>query len=226
MQFLNMGLDKTGMADIKSLDELVDGNVDSLEVLDRWIMSKLQRLVEASTKSLENYSFPTIDIETFVWHEVADYYLEMVKWRIYENKKAGQALWVLARVLETTTKLLAPFAPFITEDIYQAFFKRFDASNVQSIHVTKWPEPDMTMLNEGAEKSAELAKDIVAAVRQYKMTNKMPLNAPLATVTVEEPEIAPIADDLKGTLKIQNLKVGEAAELRTEKLQVGISITK
>jgi valyl-tRNA synthetase len=148
----------------------------------------------------------------------------MVKWRIYDGKKAGQALWTLARSLETVIKLLAPFAPFITEEIYQSFFKRFEGA--ESVHISKWPEPDTKLLNEDAEKLAEMAKDIVAAVRQYKMANKLPLNAPLREVTIEEPEIAPIADDLKGTLKIQELKVGQADELRTEKLKIGISITK
>jgi valyl-tRNA synthetase len=224
LQFLNMGLDKTGMAEIKSLDELVENRPDSIEVLDRWILSKLQRLIEESTKALDNYAFPTTDIEMFIWHEVADYYIEMVKWRIYEGKKAGQALWVLAKVLEASIKLLAPFAPFITEEIYQSFFKRFEKT--ESIHISKWPEPDTKLLNEDAEKLAEMAKDIVAAIRQYKMANKLPLNAPLAQVTIEEPEIAPIADDLKGTLKIAEIKVGQADEIRTEKLKIGISIQK
>lgn len=224
LQFLQMGLEKTGMAEIKSLDDLIENRPDSIEVLDRWILSKLQRLIGESTKSLDNYSFPTVDIEMFLWHEVADYYIEMVKWRIYEGKKAGQALWVIAKVLEASIKLLAPFAPFITEEMYQSFFKRFSREDVESIHLSKWPEPDRELLNDDAEKLAEMAKDIVAAVRQWKTANKLPLNAPLRIVTIEEPEIAPVAEDLKGTLKIAEIKVGEAHEIRTEKSGIGISV--
>jgi valyl-tRNA synthetase len=220
MQFLNMGLEKIGMSEIESLDELLGGK--PLEVLDRWIVSKCQRLIETCTKSLEQYSFPTLDIETFLWHEVADYYVEMIKWRIYEGKKAGQALWTLAYALETAIKLLAPFAPFVTEEIYQKFFGKF--SKNESIHTSKWPVPDVSRINDGAEKAAEMTKDIVAAIRQYKMTNKLPLNAPLKAVTIEEPEVAPIVDDLKGTLKIAEIKVGQADELRTENMKIGISI--
>ncbi|MEM7813465.1 MAG: valine--tRNA ligase [Candidatus Aenigmatarchaeota archaeon] len=223
VQFLQMGLEKIGMDEIKSLDELVEGRPDSIEVLDRWVLSKLQRLVESCTKALESYSFPTIDIEMFIWHEVADYYIEMVKWRIYEGKKAGQALWTLARVLETAIKLLAPFAPFITEEIYQNFFRRF-SKEAESIHLCKWPEPDAAFVNEDAEKLAEIVKDIVAAVRQYKMTNKLPLNAPLRCATIEEPEIAPVMDDLKGALKIAEIKIGAADELRSERFKIGISV--
>jgi len=225
MQFIRMSLDKIGMADIKSLDELVDGKPESVEILDRWILSKLQRLVDTCTRALDGYAFPTVEIETFVWHEFADYYMEMIKWRIYENKKAGQAIWTMARTLETVIKLLAPFAPFITEEMYQDFFKRF-GNGEKSVHLCKWPTFNESLINEGAEKTAEMAKDIVAAIRQYKMTNKLALNAPLKCVTIEEPEVVIIADDLKGTLKIQELKMGQADELRTEKLKLGIAIEK
>jgi valyl-tRNA synthetase len=220
-QFLQMAIDKIGKSEIRAPEELVGGNLDSIEILDRWMLSKLQKLIAACTEAMESYYWPILEIEGFVWQELADNYIEMIKHRIYENKEAGQAVYTLYTCLEACTKLLAPFAPHITEEIYQRFFKKFDKAS--SIHLSKWPEANKDLINKEAEELGEQAKDIVAAVRQWKTANKLPLNAPLKEIIIDA-DVKEIEEDLKGTLKAAKISQGKAADLTTEKLKIGLSI--
>jgi len=147
----------------------------------------------------------------------------MIKWRIYENKNKEKALWTLYTCLDNAIKLLAPFAPYITEEIYQNYFRHEEAA--ESIHLAAWPNADDNLINEDAEKLGEAAKDIIAAVRQYKSAGKMALNTPLAEAIIDY-DVSMIEDDLKGCLKIQKIIQGKAGDLKTENLKIGISIKK
>jgi len=222
--FFNMAMDKAGKSATKHPEELVEYDSDTIELADRAVLSKLNRLIESATKDLESYRWPMLDIETFVWFDLADYYLEMIKFRIYQSHKAGQALWTLYTCLLKVTQLMAPFAPFIAEELYQHYFRRFVGE--PSVHLTKWPQADKDLMSEAAEELYEKAKDVIAAVRQYKTTNKLPLNAPLKEVVIEESELESLADALRGTLKIETLVFGPAEGFRTEKFNIGIVVNK
>lgn len=181
-------------------------STDELEYLDKWMLSLLQKLVSDVTEDFDHYNFSLLKIEEFIWHEFADYYLEMIKYRMFGNYKKEEAAWTLYNCLYTVTRLLAPFAPFVTEEIYHSFFEKFE--KVKSVHITEWPDFNEELVDEKAEDLGMLAKDIVSSVRQYKTSNKLPLNAPLKEVIIEEDGIIPLIEDLKGTLKIEDLKTG------------------
>jgi valyl-tRNA synthetase len=189
-----------------------------LSITDRWMLSKLQAIVQNARDNLEGYTFniPLQEIRGFVWHELADYYLEMVKHRLYkpevygeESKRAAQ--YTLSQVLETVLKLLAPIAPHITEEVYTELFKE------KSVHLAEYPKADQELRDEKAEKACGLLIKIIDDVRKYKSDRSISLGAELETVSIETPdpeEIRPLAEDVKGTCRIKDLRIGKGGEFR------------
>jgi len=228
-QFFNLGFEKA-MEGRENPDELIGANLKNLQQTDRWILTKLQKLIQKATDDFEKYSFNILDAETFLWHEFADYYLEMIKHRTYNEDDATRAaaIWTSYKVLSTAMRLIAPFAPYITEEIYQNYFKKYEEA--ESIHSAKWPEADEDLTDNDAEHIGDLAKEIVAAVRQFKTENKMSMNAVLNELIIENDEVEPVLDDLKGTLKISTIKTGhlegEKDIIYTEKSKIGLKIVK
>ena len=126
------------------------------EVFDKWILSKLHKVIMNSTLSLEKYEYSRTkqEVEVFFWHVLCDNYLEIVKDRLYnpdnrgvrERKSAQKALYdSILGVL----KLMAPIMPHITEEVYQMYF--VDKEKEKSIHVSTWPEYDEKMIDSSAE---------------------------------------------------------------------------
>jgi len=109
---------------------------------DRLFLSRLNSLIEDCTKSFENYQYSKVKLEVsnFFWHLFCDNYLEIVKKRVYNGTKQEKesAFFTLYNSLLTVLKLMAPIIPFITEEIYQNFFKKIQKH--KSIHLSEWPE--------------------------------------------------------------------------------------
>jgi len=121
----------------------------NLEVIDAWILSKLSNLVKESTENFMNYEYSHTKLETdkFFWHSFCDNYLEIVKDRVYNPDKRGKesrlsAQYGLYHTLLTIIKLMAPITPFITEELYHAFYKKYEKS--KSIHNASWPSINLT----------------------------------------------------------------------------------
>ncbi|ASJ00910.1 valine--tRNA ligase [Thermococcus gorgonarius] len=184
-----------------------------LEPLDRWILSRLHRLIKFATEEMERYRFNllTRELITFVWHEVADDYIEMIKYRLYgddeESKlKAKAALYEL---LYNVMLLLAPFVPHITEELYQEMFKKY--AGAKSVHLLEWPKYDEGKIDEKAEKLGELAREIVGAMRRYKNSHGLALNAKLKHVAIYATDsyelLKTIEKDIAGTMNIERLEI-------------------
>ncbi|MBD3261532.1 MAG: valine--tRNA ligase, partial [Candidatus Altiarchaeales archaeon] len=112
-----------------------------LELVDRWLLTKLSRIIESSTRSFEQYEYyrTKADVEKFFWQIFCDYYLELVKARLYRPDDRGfdsksSAQHTLYQSLLTILKLLAPIMPHITEEIYQGGFR--EKEGTKSIHVS------------------------------------------------------------------------------------------
>jgi valyl-tRNA synthetase len=168
-----------------------------LHVVDRWILSLYSKVVKKVTEFMDKFEYSSAmkEAEYFLWHEFADHYVEMVKHRIYEkNDKA--ALYTLYTVGLGMTKLFAPFLPFITEEIYHQFYKKFEGD--ESIHLSKWPEP--IFMDEEAEKKGEVIKEVIARIREWKSKQGMALNAPISKIIIYG-EIDG-KDVIAGTLKV------------------------
>ena len=192
-------------------DEIIEELKKPLDVknpIDLWILSKLQKLIDRVNRDLENYRFNTIvEIYKFVWHEFCDNYIEMVKYRLYGNNEEvkKEARWTLYYVIDKLIRLLCPFAPHFADYIAEIY-------KIDNLHFS-FPEVDEKFLNEDIEKIGEIAKNTVISIRRFKANSGMPLNAPLKYVEIytEDEEtynaLIKTANDIKGTLKIENLEI-------------------
>ncbi|ASJ17289.1 valine--tRNA ligase [Thermococcus chitonophagus] len=184
-----------------------------LEPLDRWILSRLHRLIKFATEELEKYRFNLItrELMTFVWHEVADDYIEMIKYRLYgeDEESKIKAKVALYELLWNLLLLLAPFVPHITEELYYHLFK--DKVGAKSIHLLEWPKYSEERIDEEAERVGELARKIVSEMRKYKNSHGLPLNAKLKHVAIYATEsydlVKLIERDIAGTMNIERLEV-------------------
>jgi valyl-tRNA synthetase len=175
-----------------------------LNIIDKWILSLYSKLIEEATQHMDSFEFSDAmkKIEYFIWHEFADHYIEMVKHRIY-GKKDASAIYTLYEIGLGIAKLIAPFLPFIAEEIYDVHFKKFE--NEKSIHVSKWPEP--LLIDEKAIEIGERAKKVIAKLREWKNKNGIALNTPIKKVKIsgigEEAK-----ETIKETMKIEELEIG------------------
>jgi len=130
-----------------------------LSLVDRWILSRLARVTEEVNRSVEQYNLHegSRHIYSFFWHEFCDWYLEMIKLHPERSKP------VLLYVFESALRLLHPFMPFITEELWQNLPHKGD-----SIVIAAYPELDPELLNERAEAQAELIQEIVGKVRNIR----------------------------------------------------------
>jgi len=184
-----------------------------LAEVDKWILSKLQRLIQRCTRQLDCYIFniPLEQIRGFVWHDLADNYLEMVKHRLYkpeiygeESKRAAQ--YTLDLILRTILKLLSPFTPHICDEIWSNIFKD------GYVTVADWPEVDKKLISKDSEETGKILVEIIGEIRRYKSDRKMPLGSEIERVKIlVSPELKGklerIKEDIIGTGKIKNLEL-------------------
>ncbi len=188
-----------------------------LNIIDAWILSKAYRLVEKCTSYFEEYRYSKAKkaVVNFFLSDFCDNYLEMVKARLYNPEKYGEearrsAQYALYKVLLISLKLLAPFAPHITEEIYQSYYASREPQ--KSIHVDTWPKPRRDLIRPALEREAGYVVAIVSAVRRFKAERGMALNAPLRALTVSAPrEIAEAlrrgVDTIEGTLQVGRVEI-------------------
>jgi valyl-tRNA synthetase len=156
-----------------------------LELIDRWLLSKLSNLVKTSTKDFLNYEYSRTkaDTENFFWHTFCDNYLEIVKDRLYNPEKRGieskvSAQYTLYNALLTIIKLMAPIMPHITEELYQLYYKEYEKE--KSIHISKWPSIDLA--NKNAEKIGDFAVSIIQESRRAKAEKNLSLKSPIKRI--------------------------------------------
>ena len=159
-------------------------------------------------------------IQTFIWHEFADFYIEFVKHRLY-NKKDESGLYTLYNILLSSIKMLAPFAPFITEELYQNYFVKFEGK--KSIHLTKWP--NQKFIDEKSESKIEILKDIISYLRKFKTNNGIKMKEELSEVIIEEgTDIKGIEDEIKEIMNVKKVSLGKTKN-KTEN-GIGIEVQK
>lgn len=134
---------------------------------DKWILSKLNKLIKETTINLNNYDLGvwTQKVYDFIWGEFCDWYIEMVKPRLYdkENKTREVAQYTLNKVLGDSLKLLHPIMPFITEEIYTKLY-----NNDESIMISSWPKYSEEFNFAKEEKQIEKIKQIIIGIRNIR----------------------------------------------------------
>ena len=131
---------------------------------DKWILSKLNKLVKEVTNNLENFELgiATQKVYDFIWNEFCDWYIEMVKSRLYDENCTTKfaAQYTLNKVLKDSLKLLHPVMPFVTEKIYMQLYH-----NDESIMISKWPEYTESLSFKKEEEQIEKLKTIIRNLR-------------------------------------------------------------
>ncbi len=146
---------------------------EHLEWQDRWILSRLQHTIAACRKGMEEYKFnESADaLYHFVWHEYCDWYLELIKPRLYgEDENAKNTVKIVAfQVLECTLRMLHPFVPFITEEVWQ-ILKKVDIPNedVISVSCTTYPKPDTSRFDDALENDVKRFQEIIYTIRNIR----------------------------------------------------------
>ena len=134
---------------------------------DRWILSKINTLAKEITSNLDKYDIgvATQKIYDFIWNEFCDWYIEMVKPRLYDDNCPNRdaAVWTLNKVLENSLKLLHPVMPFITEEIYTKLY-----NSDESIMISKWPEYKEEYNFQKEEEQIEQLKEVIVGIRNLR----------------------------------------------------------
>ena len=162
---------------------------EELETADRWILSKLNDLTKEVTDNMESFELgiAVSKIHDFIWEEFCDWYIEIAKQRIWakeENKKAADcALWTLKTVLSGAMKLLHPYMPFITEEIYCTLHPE-----EESIMISSWPVYREDWSDPAAEQIIEKVKDIVKGVRNIRSEMNVAPSKKIHVIIVPEKE--------------------------------------
>ena len=201
----------------------------ALNPTDRWLLARLSEVIGRATRAMEEYEFASAKAETerFFWTDLCDNYLELVKARLYANEPgppAGDpaaraaarvaAQYTLYQALLGVLKLLAPFLPHVTEEIYLGGFAAVEGA--PSIHTARWPQAHPAWASDEAARIGEAILEIVDQVRRWKSDRQLSVGAPLAAVRVACPDglseaLAGATVDLCGVSRAEQLELVRGA---------------
>ena len=193
-RFIMMNVEKAAVPEEMDLTQLTGA--------DKWILSKVNTLAQDVTANMDKFELGIAvqKLYDFIWEEFCDWYIEMVKPRLYneEDQTKAAALWTLKTVLTNALKLLHPYMPFITEEIYR------NLTGEESIMISAWPEfkEEWSFAKEEAE--VELIKEAVRSIRNVRSSMNVPPSKKAHVIVVsEKPEVRAVFEGSKaffGTL--------------------------
>lgn len=169
----------------------------SLSAVDKWILSRMNTVIDHVTLNMDRYEFAMVgnELYSFVWDDFCSWYIELSKANLYsENQNVvASTKAVLLTVLTNICKLLHPFMPFVTEEIYQSL-----PHDKESINVETWPDKIEFDSKENEKEFVDLALSIIVKVREIKQEYNMKPSNPLAISIVDEQgSVIDLSDDYK-----------------------------
>ncbi len=187
-----------------------DEHLSFLRDADKWILSKLNKLIEKVNKLMDEYNFGEAlkEIRSFTWYEFADNYVELVKNRLYsdDEDKLG-AKFALYKVMDTLIKLLAPITPFLAEECWNLF------NGKGSVHLQDYPKSEKRFIDDEAEKRGEMIKTVLEEIRKYKHNMGLALNARMGRVIIFSRDRFDLKD-LSGAINADIEFVNELPEIK------------
>ena len=202
IRFVISGIESAG-SDMKILK-------DSLLLEDRWILSRLSRTVSSVTNLMDTFQFGEAQrqIHDFLRGEFCDWYIEMAKIRLKVNKGAPSPIPVLVHVSETSLRLLHPYMPFITEELWQNIKSRLPQNwaETESIMVAAYPEADESTQDLESEQVMALVIEIIHSIRNARAEYKVKADRQI--------EARIYADKLKSTISAYSETIGALARAR------------
>ncbi len=136
----------------------------SLTLFDKWILSRINTIIDSTTKKIKNYQFGEAirELYDFIWHEFADWYLEISKIQMENIKTKDSTLFILYYSLFNILKLLHPFIPFVTEVIWQQFFAQ------KFLMMENWPKINKKFINKKVEEDFKKIKSLIVEIRNWR----------------------------------------------------------
>ena len=195
----------------------VETDLSKLKLEDLWILSRLNRTVKDVTDFMENYRFNSAvkTLYDFVWHDFCDWYVEMVKSRFslpQEDKDRISAQEMAHLVLNRILKLMHPFAPFITEEIWHHLYKTGTSESDHALMHAEWPKIKKELINDSLETTMERVQEVVYSVRNIRSEMNVPqAKKANVMVKVDHKDLLKILEDNKDHIinlgKVENLKI-------------------
>ena len=175
------------MMNLEKAEVPADIDLSVLTGADKWILSKVNTLAKDVTENLDNYELGIAvqKVYDFIWEEFCDWYIEMVKPRLYseEDTTKAAALWTLKTVLANALKLLHPYMPFITEEIFCTL-----CPEEESIMISSWPEFTEAWNFTADEEAVEMMKEAVRSIRNVRTGMNVPPSKKAKVYVVSENE--------------------------------------
>jgi valyl-tRNA synthetase len=204
------------MGDVLDFDGVDSGRFTAE---DRWILTRLNRIVADVSDNLERFEIGVAlaKLYSFIWEEFCDWYIEMVKPRLFDADAAGrtEALYVLNLVLSDTMKLLHPYMPFLTEEIY-GYLIGSDAS----IMVSRWPQPRPEVDFPDEIGRMELLMDAIRKIRNIRTNMNVPPSRKAAIILVtHEGHLASIFSSAEAFME----RLASVSEVRIQEDRTGIA---
>jgi len=207
-----------------ALANLKDFTLDNIDreklrmtLADKWIISRLNKTIKQISDYLEiyNYGEAVKTIYEFVWNEFCDWYVELIKPRLYKNKDNEDketAQFILWNTLETILRLLHPFTPFITEEIWQKI-----PHQGESIMISPWPKQEKGMIDQKAENEMLKIMDIIKTIRNIKSDMNIPYGKEISVVlNIGNDEKLKLVNEnlfyIKSLIRIKSMTTGKHLE--------------
>ena len=207
------------MMNLEKAEVPAEIDLNTLTGADKWILSKVNTLAEEVTENLDKYELGIAvqKVYDFIWEEFCDWYIEMVKPRLYndeDNTKAA-ALWTLKTVLGNALKLLHPYMPFITEEIFCTLHPE-----EESIMIASWPVKTEAWNFTEDERAVEIIKEAVRSIRNVRTDMNVPPSKKAKVYVVsEEEEIRQVFENGK----VFFAALGYASEVTIQADKTGIA---
>jgi len=204
-------------ANIDKFDPRTAVAPDQRPELDRWILSELNLLVDGVTRSLDEYD-PTAagrKIEEFV-DNLSNWYVRRSRRRFWKSENDADKLsayTTLYRCLVTLAKLLAPFTPFVAEELYRNLVKPFDKNAPESVHLTDYPEADLRQVDEKLSAAIGLAMKVTSLGRAERAKAGIKVRQPLEKIEVkprneaEKESLELVASQILDELNVKNIVI-------------------
>jgi isoleucyl-tRNA synthetase len=196
----------------------------NFDISSQWILSRLQSINKEVTSNLEELKphIASCKLEEFFLNDLSRFYGHLIRKHIkpgLESEYKEAMLYTFYTVCLDTLKLLAPFLPFITEDLYQGFFKKFEKE--ESIHLCDWPKVEEDLINEKLENEMKIAKEIIETANSLRHEKNIKLKYLLPGISIDGKEdVKEAAKDLKEVIEeLTNVK-----DVKVEELEQGKEI--
>ena len=195
-----------------------EGHSDKLELADRWILSRYAQTIPKITQALKNFRFSEYmdSMHAFFWGDFCDWYLELIKSRLYEKDNIANKqvpMQIAIHILKNSMKLMHPVIPFITEEIWQ---KLKSDTDEESIMISPWPEEVSEMVSLAKDREMVFIQDVISAVRNIRGEMNVPpgkkANAFIKTSNSEYQLLEANQNYLRELGCIENLKIGAEVE--------------